>query len=92
MLVLHHPKYLIQGGLRYLSIQGFPKSGGAILGVPMLRTLIFWGLCWGPLFWDTTMLSSCRILSISGISLLEAELRMRDGGKRSKPSTLNPKS
>ena len=28
---------------------GFPKIRGTILGVPIIRTIIFWGLYWGPL-------------------------------------------
>ena len=35
---------------------GFPKIRGTILGVPIIRTIIFWGLIMGvPLFWETTM-------------------------------------
>ena len=26
----------------------FPKLGGTILGVPLIRTMVFWGLYWGP--------------------------------------------
>ena len=28
---------------------GFPKLGGTILGVPIIRTIVFWVLYWGPL-------------------------------------------
>ena len=28
---------------------GFPKIRGTILGVPIVRTIVFWGLHWGPL-------------------------------------------
>ena len=28
---------------------GFPKIRGTLLGVPVIRTIIFWGLYWGPL-------------------------------------------
>ena len=31
------------------TIWGFPKIRGTILGVPMRRTIIFWGPYWGPL-------------------------------------------
>ena len=31
------------------SIWGFPKIRGTILGVPITRTIVFWGLHWGPL-------------------------------------------
>ena len=27
---------------------GFPKIRGAILGVPIIRTIVFWGLYWDP--------------------------------------------
>ena len=33
---------------------GFPKIKGTILGVLIIRVIIFWGLYWGPLFWETT--------------------------------------
>ena len=29
--------------------RGFPKIRGTILGVPIIRTIAFWGLYWGPL-------------------------------------------
>ena len=28
---------------------GFPKIRGTILGVPIIGTIVFWGLYWGPL-------------------------------------------
>ena len=28
---------------------GFPKIRGTISGVPIIRTIVFWGLYWGPL-------------------------------------------
>ena len=27
---------------------GFPKIRGTILGVPKIRTIVYWGLYWGP--------------------------------------------
>ena len=30
-------------------IWGFPKIRGTFLGVTIIRTIVFWGLCWGPL-------------------------------------------
>ena len=31
---------------------GFPKIRGTVLGVPIIRTIVFWGLYWGsPYFW-----------------------------------------
>ena len=32
----------------YKAIWGFPKIRGTILGVPLIRTMVFCGLCWGP--------------------------------------------
>ena len=29
------------------SICGFPKIMGTFLGVPIIRTIVFWGLLWG---------------------------------------------
>ena len=28
---------------------GFPKIGGTFLGVPIIKSIILWGLYWGPL-------------------------------------------
>ena len=33
----------------YTYIWGFPKIGGTILGVPIIRIIVFGGLRWGPL-------------------------------------------
>ena len=30
-------------------IWGFPKIRGTLLGVPIIRIIVFWGLYWGPL-------------------------------------------
>ena len=30
-------------------ILGFPKIRGTFLGVPIIRTIVFWGLYWGSL-------------------------------------------
>ena len=27
----------------------FPRIGGTLLGVPLIRIIVFWGLYWGPL-------------------------------------------
>ena len=34
---------------QHVPIWGFPKIRGTILGVPIIRTIVFWGLYWGPL-------------------------------------------
>ena len=33
----------------YRFIWGFPKIRGTFLGVPRIRTIVYWGLYWGPL-------------------------------------------
>ena len=33
----------------------FTKIRGTLLGVLVIRTIVFWGLYWGPLFWETTI-------------------------------------
>ena len=38
-----------------LSIWGVPKIRGTFLGVPIIRTVVFGGLYWGPLFWQSTI-------------------------------------
>ena len=31
-----------------MGIWGFPKLGGCHIGVPIIRTIVYWGLFWGP--------------------------------------------
>ena len=33
---------------RTITMWGFPKIGGTILGVPIKSTIVFWDLHWGP--------------------------------------------
>ena len=40
----YHP-----GSYMNIYIWGFPKITGTLLGVPIIRTIIFWGLYWGSL-------------------------------------------
>ena len=40
---------------------GFPKIRGTILGVPILRTIVYWGLYWGPPFLGKNNLGLLRI-------------------------------
>ena len=50
-------------------IWGFPKIRGTFLGVPIIRTIIFWGgLFWGPLFRATTILGGSRFSLCTGFS------------------------
>ena len=32
-----------------MTIWGFPEIRDTFLGVPIIRTIVFWGLYWGPL-------------------------------------------
>ena len=34
----------------YIYIWGFPTTRGTILGVPIIRIIVFWGLYWGGPF------------------------------------------
>ena len=36
--------FFLGGGV----IWEFPKTRGTILGVPIIRIIVFWGLYWGP--------------------------------------------
>ena len=31
---------------RFIGIRGFPKLGVPFLGVPIMRTIVYWGLFW----------------------------------------------
>ena len=44
--------------------RGFPKIRGTFLGVPIIRTIVFWGLYWGPPF-----LGNYQILSIAHVAI-----------------------
>ena len=48
-------------GIWSLGIWGFPKIRGAILGVPIVRAVIFWGLLWG-LLWGPPILGNYHII------------------------------
>ena len=55
----------------------FPKLRGTILGVSIIRTIVFGlgGLCWGPLFRETAILfiGICR-LSVGFIEVEGCEI------------------
>ena len=36
-------------GMIHRAIWGFTKIRATFLGVPIIRTIVFWGLHWGPL-------------------------------------------
>ena len=41
----------IKSGGFYGIYGGFPKLGVPFWGVPIIRTIVFWGQYWGPLIW-----------------------------------------
>ena len=43
---------------------GFRKIRGTFSGVPIKRTVIFWGLCWGPLTLGNYQIPKTRILGL----------------------------
>ena len=51
---------------------GFPKLRGTLLGVPIIRIIVCWGLYWGPLFWETTISPPPSVaLDLCGLSRIE---------------------
>ena len=38
-----------KNGVGFRVIWALPNIKGTLLGVPIIRTIIFWGLYWGPL-------------------------------------------
>ena len=47
------------------TIWGFPKIRGTLLGVPIIRVIVYWGLYWGPLFRETTILETPEVGSLT---------------------------
>ena len=61
-----------RGGQR-LNIWEFPKIRGTIFRVPRKRTLAFWGLYWGPLFWETIIcFEGCLIAIVAVVVVVDA--------------------
>ena len=60
-----------KSGLHGLRNWGFPEIRGTLLGVPIIRIIIYWGLHWGPLILGNYHLRAwgyavrVRILSLS---------------------------
>ena len=52
---------------------GLPKLG-LFWGVPIIRVVVVWGLCWGPLFWET---STYRYWGCMGIHRLQFALKLK---------------
>ena len=41
---------------------GFPKIRGTILGVSIIRTIVFWGLYWGSLILGNYHVETLRVV------------------------------
>ena len=55
-LCMQAPLTLRPEGLGFsASNMGFPRTRGTILGVFIIRLLVFGGLYWGALFWEATI-------------------------------------
>ena len=53
LITRKHPLHnLLEVPLIYM---GFPKIRGTFLGVHIIRAIVYLGLYWGPLFWETTI-------------------------------------
>ena len=50
-----------------VDIWGFPKIRGTFLGVPIIRTIVFWGLYWGPLILGNYHLYRYTYNTVSGL-------------------------
>ena len=57
-----------QNSMRHLFKWGFPKIRGTILGVPIIRTIVFGGLYWGPPFLGNYQINPIRTLQPSASS------------------------
>ena len=64
-----------------IRIWGSPKIRGTLLGVPRIRTIVFWGLYWGP-----TILGNYHM----GLGLGFRGLGFRGLGFSPKTQTLHP--
>ena len=53
------------------TIWGFPKIRGTILGVPIIRTIVFWSLYWGP-----PILRNYHIVALAGSSSISLVLHV----------------
>ena len=46
-------------------IWGFPKIRGTLLGAPIIRTIVFWGLYWGPPILGNSQYVPCYNIVVS---------------------------
>ena len=43
---------------------GFLKLGDTLLGVPRIRTIVYWGLYWGPRIQGNYHIHACPLLEV----------------------------
>ena len=55
-------------------IWGFPKIRGTFLGVPIIRTIVFWSLYWGTLILGNYHLWSLEGMPSSSLNIVEGFL------------------
>ena len=53
---------------------GVPKIRGTLLGVPIIRIIVYLGLSWVPLFWEATRCAYISIqIRVPGVGGLESK-------------------
>ena len=65
------------------AIWGFPKISGTFLGVPMRRTIAFWGLYWGPCIlgnYNILLVAPCEAPRVLRVSVASRNLIGPEGG------------
>ena len=62
----------------YRYYAGFPNFGVPFLGVPIIRTTVYWGLFRFPILWETTMSHGFRVFWLWGCELYS---KLLNGGK-----------
>ena len=65
-------------GLLSEGVCGFPNIMGSFLGIPIIRTIVYWGLFRFPLFWETTISHGFRVFWLWAC---EPYSKLLNGGK-----------
>ena len=86
------------------SIWGFPKIRGTFFGVPIIRTITYWGLYWGPLILGNYHIRKLsRVLGFQGLGfqglgfrvlgfrVLGSDMQKMTRRSQQCDSTMNPK-
>ena len=55
----------------FLLYGGFPRIIGTFLGAPIIRTIVFWGLYWGPLILGNYHITIITIVTIITITVIK---------------------